>query len=41
MDKGTDSIYIATVLFAGIDEKFAITEELAGLCSMKGHPISK
>jgi len=31
----------AAVLFTGTDEKFAITEELTGLLSMKGHPISK
>jgi hypothetical protein len=43
MDESTDSTDTAQLLIfiRGTDENFAITEELAGLCSMKGRTTGK
>jgi hypothetical protein len=43
MDAGTDSTDTAQLLIfiCGTDENFAVTEELAGLCSMKGRTTGK
>jgi hypothetical protein len=43
MDESTDSVDTAQllILISGTDENFAITEELVGLCSMKGHATRK
>jgi hypothetical protein len=43
MDERTDSKDTAQLLIfiRGTDENFAIPEELAGLCSMKGHTTRK
>jgi hypothetical protein len=42
-DESTDSTDTAQVLIliCSTDENFAVTEELAGLCSMKGHTTRK